>query len=397
MKSKRIIFIVETTFNKRDYKRYGVETLTSRGLYVEIWDFSYFLNSNYCKNYTVPDPISVSSCRIFNNKKEVLSVLLELDNKKDTIFSLFTVKRKTKFIFNYFVNNAINFGFLSLGVIPSIQFRLSILQRIKNNIKKPKYLFKIFYERLLNYSRKRYFANFFIVGGDVAKIKAKQSKYYNEKSIIINAHAFDYDLYLEEKKSVTKRILEGKYAVMLDEYNLYHPDNLISGSTVNPKTYYRDLNNFFKYLEDYYGIDIVIAAHPRSHSEKLENSYGGRKKVYGKTIHLIKNSEMVLTHASTALNFGVLYNKPIIFLTSNDYSITYKNSINFAAKALLKSPIDVSTAKFSKTNYLEINEESYKLFIKLFIKSPNTAEISLWNIFANFIESKENNNSGYFN
>ena len=73
-----------------------------------------------------------------------------------------------------------------------------------------------------------------------------------------------------------------------------------------------------------------------------------------KTIHLIKNAEMVLTHASTALNFGVLYNKPIIFLTSNDYSITYKNSINFAAKALLKSPIDVSTAQFSKPHSIGV-------------------------------------------
>ena len=397
MKSKRIIFIVETTFNKRDYKRFGVETLISRGLYVEIWDFSYFLNPNYIKNYTVPDPISETSFRKFNNKKEVSNVLLELDNKKDTIIAKFNVKRKTEFIFNYLVNNAVNFGFLSLGTIPSTQSRLSFFQRIKNNINRPKYLINNFYERLLKVSRKRYFANFFVVGGNVAKINAKQSEYFNEKSIIINAHAFDYDLYLEEEKLITNRILKGRYAVMLDEYNLYHPDNLVSGSTVNPKTYYRDLNNFFKYLEDYYKIDIVIAAHPRSHREKLENSYGGRKKVYGKTRQLIKNAEMVLTHSSTALNFAVLYYKPIIFLTSIDYSLTYKNSINWAAKALQKIPIDVSKAKFSKPNYLEINDESYKLFIELFIKSPNTLEISLWNTFANFIESKGNNNSDYFN
>ena len=382
----RVIFIVESTFNKRDYKRFGVETLINQGFNVEIWDFTPFINSTYFRSIKVPDPISYQISRIFNNKNEVLNTLLKLDNKKDTVIPIFNPKRNNEFIFDHLANNSINFGFVFLGANPYTSLRFSIVQKIKNNISNPKYFIKNIYQRLLNFSSKKYPANFFIVAGNASKIRACNSKHYCKKSIIISAHAFDYDVYLEEEKKINKSIIQGEYIVMLDEYNLYHPDNLQTGVPVNPKTYYKDLNIFFEYIEDFFKINIVIAAHPRSHSEKMKNSYGGRKKFYGKTIQLIKNAKMVLAHASTSLNFAVLYNKPVIFLNSIDYSNTYKNSINSFSKALSKTPIDVSSAVYNKTNYLEINDESYKLFKELFIKTPNSPETPVWNIFADFIK-----------
>ena len=43
----RIIFFVESTFDERDYKRFGVELLQSEGFKVEIWDFTPFLRAEY--------------------------------------------------------------------------------------------------------------------------------------------------------------------------------------------------------------------------------------------------------------------------------------------------------------------------------------------------------------
>ena len=389
--TNRIIFIVETTFNKRDYKRFGVEILMDRGFCVEIWDFTPFNNLVYFKNYKVPDPILSSNFKTFYYKNEAFNALLELNNKKDIVIPFFNPKKNNEFLFDFLVKNSINFGFLLLGAIPSNSLQFSIVQKIKNNISNLKYSIKNIYQQLLDFSNKKYLANFFIVGGDADILKAYQSKSYSNSSKIISAHSFDFDVYLEEKKKQTKSIIKTEYIVMLDEYNLYHPDNLQTGMPVNNKTYYNDLNNFFEYLEQYFKINIVIAAHPRSHSKKMKNSYPGRKIFYGKTIQLIKNAKIVLAHASTALNFAILYRKPIFFLTSSDYSFNYKNSILKFSKSLSKTPIDVSSPENYKIDSLEINQDYYNNYIKLYIKSPNSPINFIWNIFGDFIKNEHNN------
>ena len=88
-------------------------------------------------------------------------------------------------------------------------------------------------------------------------------------------------------------------------------------------------------------------------------------------------------------DFAVLYKKPVVFLSSSDYSVNYKNSVHSFAKVLSKTPVDVSNPTNILTSFLEINDEAYKRYIDLFIKSPNTPQKFLWEIFADFIDSEE--------
>ena len=389
MFSKRIIFIVESTFNLRDFKRFGIEILMNRGFCVEIWDLTSILNSKYWQNYIVPDPISIPNYRIFNSKKEALGALIHLDSRKDSVITIFNPKREAVFVFNYLEKNRINFGFLVLGAVPFNRMHFSHLDRLKNIICRPSHLTKKIFHRLINLSVKKYRANFFIIGGNTDKIKAKQSLHYCETSKLVSTHSFDYDNFLEEKQTTIDLINGEKYIVMLDEYNLFHPDNVQSGMPVNPKTYYKDLNNFFSNIEFFFGMPVIIAEHPRSESEKMKNSYGGRKRVNGKTLQLIMNAELVLAHASTALNYAVLCKKPVVFLTSSDYSFNYRNSINSFARTLSKIPIDVTDPSNILESFLEIDDKAYVRYKDLFIKSPNTEEKFVWEIFADFLYSEE--------
>ena len=45
-KIKKVIYIIETRFNKRDYDRFGIEILKKNGFEVEVWDFTPFLGSH---------------------------------------------------------------------------------------------------------------------------------------------------------------------------------------------------------------------------------------------------------------------------------------------------------------------------------------------------------------
>ena len=49
----------------------------------------------------------------------------------------------------------------------------------------------------------------------------------------------------------------------------------------------------------------------------------GRSFYYDKTYELIKNASYVLCHQSSALSYAVILEKPIIFLTSNEYIKSY--------------------------------------------------------------------------
>ena len=53
----KIFFFVESTFNQRDYNRFGFEILKSHGYEVHVWDFSPLLVKKAYKQYKAPDPI----------------------------------------------------------------------------------------------------------------------------------------------------------------------------------------------------------------------------------------------------------------------------------------------------------------------------------------------------
>jgi hypothetical protein len=59
----------------------------------------------------------------------------------------------------------------------------------------------------------------------------------------------------------------------------------------------------------------VIAAHPSSKYSK--ESFGNREIIYGKTGELVKASDGVITHYSTSYVFPILFNKPLLFITTN--------------------------------------------------------------------------------
>lgn len=386
MKNK-IVFLVRSTFNKRNYDRYGVSILLGKGFNVEVWDLTPFLKPTHYKNYIPPDTINYKNHSIIHNKKEIMKLLWGLA-KNDYVVSMFSgVDRGNYFIFKYLTANSICFGFENSGTIPISIMRstITVTQKIRKHIRKPHILVGNLFNRFANSLYKIHPANFFIIGGSATMQIVKNMPSYGKKTDIINAHAFDYDLFLEEEKSFTETYKGVDYAVMLDQYNPYHVDNIDSGAAVDVNTYYTDLNNYFEIIEQNLGFDVVIAAHPSSHYENMENPFGGRKIIFGKTMKLVKNSKLVLTHSSTSVNFAILYKKPLLILTSSDYSIRYKWQINALAKSLSKIPVNIINCRNIPDGCLEIDKNSYEEFFELYIKSPGTPEKYLWEIFVDYI------------
>ena len=120
----------------------------------------------------------------------------------------------------------------------------------------------------------------------------------------------------------------------------------------------------------------------------------GRKYYLFNTYELVKNSKIVLLHTSTAISFAILYNKPIIFLTSNEYKKSFDdfriNSYSRTMNSLLfniddrdnysKIPNENEIFSFDKNKYKEYKDEH--------LKHPGAPDNYLWNIFLDNIEKK---------
>lgn len=158
-----------------------------------------------------------------------------------------------------------------------------------------------FFER-----RKKFYPNYVFAAGSAAALDFKKSKVVK----IDSTEIFEYtaaNLELDLPK-------EG-YIAYLDQYTPYHPDSHLTGIVANdPQKFYKYLNEFFKKVEDKYGLPVFIAAHPKANYSI--NPFKERRIIFNATKNIVFHSNLVLAHFSTAISYAVIYNKPLIFINS---------------------------------------------------------------------------------
>ena len=390
---KKIIYFTESTFSKRDYDRFGIKVLQDRGFLVELWDLTPVLHPNVYKIYEPPDPFNFDGYNLVYDKKSLKESLGNL-NSNEIVLLIIGYSFKHLKLYRYLSKKNIHYGVQLLNVIPSFKIsnkREFLLKYLTLN------LFKIFTNpmKLVNYVIRKFPPkylginpqNFILMGGKAAL----NDKRYPINSITnkIWCHTLDYDLYLKNVAEKNNRVVSGKYAVFLDQFVPFHPDflhiNIPPDCTKDE--YYPNINKFLEYVESGKGIKTIIAAHPRSNYDKNPDYFEERQAIRGSTINLIKNSKFVIAHSSTALNFAVLYNKPVIFLTQNTYSERFKRQIEVMAKWFGKSPINLSCKISGKIEeQLVVNKEAYKNYRENYIKKEGTPERLVWEIFADYLE-----------
>ncbi|MES2770828.1 MAG: hypothetical protein V4623_02450 [Pseudomonadota bacterium] len=183
----------------------------------------------------------------------------------------------------------------------------------------------------------------------------------------------DYDQYTLACSS--ERLVASRYAVFLDIYLPYQSDlPLVGMQAVNPATYFAALHRFFSLIESRYGLEVVIATHPKA--RYLDNEYRGRKLIHGKTPELVKDAELVLCHASTSVSYAVLNRKPLWLIYTDEMARLYEQNFmrqirNLAA--YLKTPLlNATQAEQNDLPPLEPpNEEAYANYQRDFIVTPD--------------------------
>ncbi|QNG29052.1 hypothetical protein [Synechococcus sp. LTW-R] len=215
---------------------------------------------------------------------------------------------------------------------------------------------------------------------------------------IVYAHNYDFDIYLRTIESPPQTPLR-PYLLFLDQNHVGSDDHKISCHRssniriIDSSTYYHEVNLALRSLSNHFGLEVFVAAHPRSDLRALRLGYEFMV-VSGSTSDLIYNCEFVMCHDSTSIQLAVLHRKPILFLKTSDYlnpdyNTFYENSFNidYLAKSL-GSPILSSTQiqSLSKIDLL-INPSLYKSFEAEYIKIPGSPLSKSWQIVNQFCDS----------
>ena len=245
--------------------------------------------------------------------------------------------------------------------------------------KKFLYFFFNFFEQRYYNLNKKYLPHILAVGGLSSE---RQTKVKNK----IYTHCFDYDIYLNLKNKPSNNDKKS-YVVFLDEDMVTHPDYIFQNvnSPISEFQYYSVLKSFFEKFETETGLQIKFAVHPKSRNMDLANLLKDIPCVKGNTAELVKDSKAVLLHSSTSLSYAILFEKPAIFLTSNELKKSWiGNRIDNFARAINGQLINMSdnlNHKLDLKNLLKIDKDKYKKYQDQYLKFPNSPNISSWEIF----------------
>jgi hypothetical protein len=383
--TNRIIFFVESPFNQRDYGRFGIEILIKNGFKVEIWDFTHILYPGIYSKILPPDPIDYKYQIILNDKITAVNNISKLSGH-DIVVVMTPYRGEVYFIYKALSRHGIKYCSFKANIFP-IETKSpikTILMIFNSPIKKT---FNAFVSKIPPKLLGVNSATIILAGGSRSTENFNDQK--KSKSKILWLHSLDYDLFLQEKDKQTYS--SEKYAVFLDEYVPHHPEYSMFGmrSPSSPDDYYPVLNQLFGKLEKKFDLKVIIAAHPRSCYEKYPDYFESRECIRGRTSELIKNAHFVITHCSTANNFTVLFEKPVMFVTTNAINASHMGPLIKLLSSYLGVVLINLCTNYDINQEPRINKQKFDNYRNEYIKIDGTPELPFWQIFSDYIKNMQ--------
>jgi len=382
----KVIFFVEYPFGERDYRRFGIETLQENGFEVEVWDFTPVLFPATHRSAQIPDPIAYAGYREFLTAREALNAISRLD--ASTFIVCYVSYQVTSLsIFRAISKAGLRYALMNTNALPPISRKALGRGLLRPSKVSARILLNALLHRLPPGAWGVKPASVVVAGGE-RSIQGHQP--VSQRTKFVWAHAFDYDNYLCEKQRLEQP--DPQLGVFLDEYLPFHPDFVHMGiAAASPATeYYQRLRELFDLLEEAHQVRIVIAAHPRSNYEEQSEFFGGRAVIKGKTTELLHKAGFAIAHASTAINLAVLFNKPVLFVTTDriQESAFTGHHITAMSTWLGKSPVNLDQPlKIDWRKELTIDENAYARYRESYIKRSNSPEKACWQIVADYLKA----------
>lgn len=373
---QKVIYIGYQPLTEKVIEDFYFNHLLDKKFSIEYWDLSTIY---FSKNFEVK--VNADYIRFFHSIKEVENEIT-IQNLNKTIFiSQMTFEFRILNFYRLLTKHKCITGFFARGALPLFSYNaleISFLSRIKKivNINSLiNYLGNLYCIILKKYNLISCYSVVF-KSGELGTTTIGRGFWYDEKkSKIIDVNSFDFEKYMSCKNN--DRIIKNKYCLYLDEYLPFHPDfELYNVKTIDPNNFYTSLNRFFDKLEDKYGIEVVIAAHPKADKYKSKNYFNNRKVLFNETATLTRDAEFVIAHCSSSINFAVLNQKFVISILTNDIinkMRMYSIFIEKISKGIVSNLINIDNNSINNLEIANVDANKYNNF-KYFILTSKESE-----------------------
>lgn len=352
----RVIYVSVGRLTDKVARDWYIDFLIEKGVTVEYWDVVSLLREDHTEHGARTPPY----LRIFRTFGEVEAMLRLPLNRDACYVMLISYAGRLTRIFRLFSKYNCRMLFIAWGAMPRdpIYKWRKIASALSNPVFSAKEIFYRFKAATLRWLELvNQFEIVFAAGEAMAAGTQNAAR-------IVPINLCDYDHYVRARTQA-HRIVNGRYAVFLDINLPYQSDLAFCGySVIDPVRYYRSLNRFFSLLEQERGIEVVIAAHPKSNYDA--ETFGGRPLYRLVTAELVRDAEFVLSHTSTAMSYAVLNGKPLVFFYTDEMADAYRDTVIREMRcyaSYLESPI-YNADEIARGAQIEIAEANLKIYEK---------------------------------
>ena len=364
MEQKKIIFISNNPITIKIKELFQLSVFEENGFDVEYWDLSQFIDPSLSN---LPDKLAASNIFIIKSFAEMKEKVLQ-NSCNNTVFlsgldDYYIYKKIFKFLTKQnFVITLLNpYG----GVL---HFKHSLIDKIKRAFSSN--IFKKINDALSNFYYNHLYKKIHNIDLTTYLFSS-----YPPYSFAIN-HP-DYEYFTKIKNENTS-IQTKPYIVFLDTYIPLHPDMVRFDALkyVEPKDYQKSMRDFFDKLEQKFNAEVIIAAHPKAKYDN--NEFGNRKIIKYKTAELVKNAELVVSHMSNSTAFVILFNKPLIIVTTNKIETIPKFAfrLNMYANFFNKTLYNINKDDIEQMNFSKISDEIRDKYKYSYLTSPEIENMS---------------------
>lgn len=346
---------------------WNIDALKERGVHVEYWDLSKLI----FPDVDIPMQVDDSCLKHIDKLEEVEKNLKNIDVSNCVFaaeFSLNWNNRKIIYLLHKYQCYCVKFDLYANTALP-----LSFWEDVEYKLK------MITLDKIVNEVVERTRLYYFLKVNTICRFYKKflSSASHMNPDILIN-HP-DYELY---NQITFSSCMKQSYILFVDAYYPLHPDiKRFSDKTVSVEQYRTLMNKFFDFLENKFKKQVVIAAHPKAKYAGTE--FNGRKIFWGKTVELIKYSDLVFMHFSNSMSFMALANKPFVFVYPNSfkqYPYIYKSVLKWG-KYCQKEVYNLDVCDWNTIRIEEWDNKLREKYIYSFLTSITTCEkknVDIW-------------------
>ena len=374
MKKNLVVFLHQNIWDQSSLESLEVEKYKKKSNIIA-YELGYFTNKKLVdafKNKTnknfIKTPLSFSEWKLH------FSSLIR-KYKKNKILIINKVKPTN--LWSYLV--LLEISKLNINIVEFKNSGVPIIQKKKTTKERIKIIFNPYYILKLLEIRIFLFLSLFIRFNNYKYlISGKPSKKISKKKIIYGS-SWDMAKTFNKNKKLN---INTKFAVYIESTIAHYGDQIILGpnaAIINKKKWFKDLNQFFQFVENHCRLKVIIAAHPKINHKHLKKRYENRRVISNKTKELIIKSNLVLFERSSAINYIIKFKKPAIMIHNNETISTSYNSQIQSGFSKLTGIKNINIENFSKNDFSKLFLVDRKRYLKFYKEYMNFKNLTVPN------------------